>query len=360
MKAAVCYELGKPLVVEEINIDPPQEGEVKVKMAATAICHSDIHAIRGELASKPPFIAGHESAGYIDEVGKGVTSVKPGDHVVISLLSSCGKCYYCRKGLTHMCTTSWAFEKESRFSNKQGQRLAQSMKTGTFAEYVIVHESQVVKIPADMPMDSAALLGCGVITGFGAVVNRAKAEPMSSCVIIGTGGVGLNSIQGAAVSGAYPIIAVVVLDDKLEAAKKFGATHTVNSKKVDPVQAVKDLTGGIGADYVFVTVGSTPAIVQGFGMSGPRGMTVIVGLPKFTDKLDISPFAFIKDERTLTGSFMGTTELQTQIPKLVALYKAGILKLDELVTARYPLSQINEAIEAVEKGKALRNVIMFK
>ncbi len=152
-----------------------------------------------------------------------------------------------------------------------------------------------------------------------------------------------------------------VLANSVQMVSMLSATlRFINSKKVDPVQAVKDLTGGIGADYVFVTVGSTPAIVQGFGMSGPRGMTVIVGLPKFTDKLDISPFAFIKDERTLTGSFMGTTELQTQIPKLVALYKAGILKLDELVTARYPLSQINEAIEAVEKGKALRNVIMFK
>ena len=360
MKAAVCYELGKPLVVEEINIDPPREGEVKIKLAATAICHSDIHGMRGELPMKTPSVFGHESSGYVAEVGKGVTAVKPGDAVVISLLISCGKCYYCRRGLTHMCNAEWPIDKEPRLSNKKGQRIIQALKTSTFAEYTIVHESQVVKIPADIPMDSAALLGCGVITGFGAVVNRAKVPPMSSCVIIGAGGVGLNSIQGAAVSGANPIIAVDVLDEKLGAAEKFGATHKVNAGKVEPVKAVKELTGGIGADYVFVTVGNAKAIEQGFAMSGPRGMTVIIGLPKFSDVINFSPFTYIKDERMLTGSYMGTTQLHTGIPKLIALYKAGRLKLDELITARYPLEKINEAIQAVEKGQALRNVIMFK
>ncbi len=360
MKAAVCYELGKPLVVEDLTIDSPEEGEVKVKIAATAICHSDIHGIRGELGGKPPFVAGHESAGYVEEIGKGVTTVKTGDSVVVSLLISCGKCYYCRRGLTHMCSAKWPMDTEARLHNKKGQPIMSSLKTGTFAEYAIVHESQTVKVPADMPLDRAALLACGVITGFGAVVNRAKVAPMQSCVIVGTGGVGLNSIQGAAISGAYPVIAVDVLDEKLKAAKKFGATHTVNAKKVDPVKAVQELTGGVGADYVFITVGSAKAVEQGVAMSGPRGMTVIIGLPKFTDMTTFSPFVFIKDERVLTGSFMGTTQLHTDIPKLVALYKAGVLKLDELITARYPLEKINEAIEAVERGEALRNVIMFK
>jgi Zn-dependent alcohol dehydrogenase len=360
MKAAVCYEFGKPLVVEEVDIDPPKVGVVKVKITATAICHSDIHFIRGELGGKPPMIAGHESAGYIEEVGQGVTSVKPGDPVVVSLLVSCGKCLYCRTGRTHMCSAAWPLDKESRIHTKQGKSLPQAMRVGSFGEYIVVDESQVVKVPGDMPLDRAALLACGVITGFGAVVNRAKVAPLSSCVIIGVGGVGLNSIQGAAISGAYPVIAVDVLDEKLAAAKKFGATHTVNSKKVDAIKGVKALTGGNGADYVFVTVGNVKAIEQGFAMSGPRGMTLIIGLPKFTDTLSLNPFDFIKAERMLTGSFMGTTQLQTEIPKLVELYKAGILKLDELITARYPLDRINEAIEAVEKGKALRNVIMFK
>jgi S-(hydroxymethyl)glutathione dehydrogenase/alcohol dehydrogenase len=331
-----------------------------VKLAATAICHSDIHAIRGELHEKAPVVAGHESAGYIEEVGKDVTSVKRGDPVVVSLLVSCGKCLYCRTGRSHMCNATWPLDSEVRLHNKKGQGLPQGFRIGTFAEYVIVSESQVVKIPADMPLDSAALLACGVITGFGAVVNRAKVEPMSACVIIGAGGVGLNSIQGAALSGAYPVIAVDVLDEKLAAAKKFGATHGVNAKKVDPVEGVKKLTGGRGADYVFVTVGNAKAIEQGVAMSAPRGMTLIVGLPGFKDTISFSPFVFIKEERTLTGSFMGTTELHTEIPKLIELYKAGKLKLDELITGRYPIEKINEAIESVMKGQALRNVIIFK
>jgi Zn-dependent alcohol dehydrogenase len=258
-----------------------------------------------------------------------------------------------------MCNATWPMDTETRMHNKKGQDLVMMLKTASFAEYTIVDQSQLVKIPADMPMDSASLLACGVLTGFGAVVNRAKVEVMSSCVIIGIGGVGLNAVQGAAISGAYPIIAVDISDSKLKAAKEFGATHTVNSTKEDAVKAVQALTGG-GADYVFVTVGSVNAIVQGFSMSGPRGTTVIVGIPKFTDTLAMPPFGFIKDERTLTGSFMGTTQLHTEIPKLVELYKAGILKLDELITARYPLAKINEAIELVEKGKALRNVITFE
>ena len=360
MKAAVCYEFGKPLVIEEINIDPPKQGEVKVKLAATAICHSDIHVFKGDLPGKLPLVGGHESSGYVEEVGKGVTGFKKGDPVLLSLLISCGKCKYCVTGRSHMCNAVWPMDTETRMHNKKGQDLGMLFKTGSFAEYTIVDQSQLVKIPADMPMDCASLLSCGAITGFGAVVNRAKVEPMSSCVILGVGGVGLNAIQGAAISGANPVIAVDIADSKLKAAKDFGATHTVNSSQGDAVKAIKDLTGGYGADYVFVTVGGVASIAQGFAMSGPRGMTVIVGLPKFTETLNLVPFMFIKDERVLTGSYMGTTQLQTEIPKMIALYKAGKLKLDELITARYPLDKINEAIEAVMNGKALRNVITFE
>jgi S-(hydroxymethyl)glutathione dehydrogenase/alcohol dehydrogenase len=359
VKAAVCYELNKPLVVEEVDIDPPKPGEVKVKIAATAVCHSDIHMFKGELPFQPPLVGGHESAGYVDEVGRGVTDFKSGDRVVISLMANCGKCKYCLTGRSHMCNAVWPLEKEARLHDKKGVGLLQPFRIGSFAEYNIVHQSQLVKIPADMPLDSAALLACGVITGFGAVVNRAKVEPMQSCVIIGCGGVGLNAIQGARISGAYPIIAVDIEDSKLKAAKSFGATHTVNASKGDAVKDVQALTEG-GADFVFVTVGSVPAIGQGLFMSGPRGMTVIVGLPGMKDMLQMPPFIFIKDERVLTGSYMGTTQFQTEIPRLVALYKAGILKLDELITARFPLEDINKAIDLVVKGKALRNVIMFE
>lgn len=359
MKAAVCYEFGKPLVVEEVSLDPPQKGEVKVRLTATAVCHSDIHAIRGELFAAVPFVAGHESAGYIEEVGEGVTSVKPGDAVIVSLLASCGKCLYCRTARPHMCEARWPLERESRLHNKQGQALGHGFKTATFAEYAIVDQSQTVTIPEDMPMDRAALLACGVITGFGAVVNRARVRPLESVVVVGIGGVGLSAVQGAAICGAYPVIAVDVLDSKLEAARVFGATHTVNAAKGDAVAAVRQLTSGRGADYVFVAVGSGAVIEQGFDMAGPRGATVIVGLPEVNKKVGMPPFSFLRPEKVLMGSFMGTTNLSVDIPKLVTLYRAGKLKLDELITARYPLAQINEAIAAVMRGEALRNVIVF-
>jgi len=359
MRAAVCYEFGKPLVVEEVDMDPPQKGEVKVRLVATAICHSDIHSLRGDFRSNLPIVAGHESAGHVEEVGEGVTLVKPGDGVVVSLLASCGQCLYCRTGLPHLCEADWPLKKESRLRNKKGQRLTTMAKVGGFAESVIVHESQLVKIPQEMPMDRAALLACGVITGFGAVVNHAQVKPLSSVVVVGTGGVGLNVVQGAAFSGARPIIAVDMLDNKLKAARAFGATHTLNAGQDDAIKAVQQLTSGRGADYVFVTVGSTAAIRQGFSMSSRRGMTVIVGLPPAKESVSLSPFELVTGERTLTGCWMGTTRLSLDIPRLVDLYQAGRLKLDELITGRYPLDQINQAIEAVEKGEALRNVIIF-
>ncbi len=360
MKAAVCYEYGKPLVIEEVDIDSPRQGEVKVKLAATAVCHSDIHVFKGELPGPLPFIGGHESAGYIEETGDGVKGVRCGDPVVLSLLKSCGVCINCRTGISHLCDVIRQPAGDARVRNKKGQSITPAFSTGTFAEYAVVDQSQVVKVPADMPLDRAALLACGVITGFGAVVNRARPGVFDSCAIIGIGGVGLNSVQGAAISGAYPVIAVDIADQKLEAARVFGATHVVNSSKGEAVAAVKELTGGQGADYIFVTVGNVEAVMQGFEMSAPRGMTVMVGLPKSSDKLTFAPFPFIMGERTLTGSFMGTTQLQTEIPKLVELYQAGVLKLDELITGRYPLEKINEAIDDVLAGKALRNVIMFE
>lgn len=358
MKAAVCYEFGKPLVVEDIEIGHPNGRQVKVRLAATAICGSDIHFLREDApGKKTPAVAGHESSGYIEEIGPEVTSVKPGDPVVVSLISSCGYCLYCATGVPHLCETP--LPRGNHLHNHKGEVLDIFVRTGTFAEYAIVDQSQTVKIAGDIPMDRAALLGCGVITGFGAVVNRAQVKALSSVVVIGTGGVGLNAIQGAAFSGAYPVIAVDVLDNKLKAAMEFGATHTVNSAQGDPIEAVKKLTSGRGADYVFVTVGSVPAIRQGFSMSGKRGMTVIVGIPSRKDSLALSPMEFIGSERVLTGCSMGSTNMRVHIPQLIQLYRAGRLKLDELITGRYPLEKVNEAIESVEKGEALRNVIIF-
>ena len=358
MKAAVCRAFGKPLVVEEINIESPRKDEIKVRLAATAICHSDIHILTGEGGGKTPMVAGHESAGYIEEVGEGVSYVKIGDPVVLSLLSNCGTCRYCIGGLPHLCETQMPLRRETRLSDSKANPIVQAFSTGSFAEYSTVHQSQVVKIPQDMPMDRAALLGCGVITGFGAVVNTARVKPLDSVAVIGTGGVGLNAIQGAAFSGAYPIIAVDTMPGKLEAANKFGATHTVDAGKGDPVEAVKRLTQGRGVEYAFITVGSARAMEQGLTMTARRGTAVIVGLTR--ESVSVSPFSFVNGERRLIGSAMGSTNLRLDVPRLVDLYKAGKLKLDELVTAHYPLEEINLAIDKVLKGQALRNVIMFE
>jgi len=360
MKAAVCYEFGKPLIIEDIDMAPTGKGEVKVRLAATAICHSDIHDIKGELPGPVPFVGGHESAGYVDEIGSGVTSVKVGDPVVVSLLASCGECHYCVTGLPHLCLNKFTPPANVRLRNKQGQPLAQRGSMGGFAEYILVNESQVVKVPADMPLDRAALLACGVITGFGGVVNRAQVRPFQSVVVMGAGGVGINAVQGAAYVGAYPIIAMDVLDAKMKLAKDFGATHMVNAKSKDAAEDIRKLTGGIGAEFVFVTVGSMAAIKQGLSFTAPRGTTVLIGLPPATEQLCFSPLELIPVEKNLIGGFMGAANLKIDIPNLISMYQTGRLKLDELITGRYPLERINDAIALTEKGEGLRNVIMFE
>jgi S-(hydroxymethyl)glutathione dehydrogenase / alcohol dehydrogenase len=360
MKAAVCYEYGKPLRVEEVDIDPPQMGEVKVRMFATAICHSDVHLIRGELWEVDlPIVPGHEAAGVVEEVGEGVTLVKPGDAVVVSLLGSCGRCLSCVEGFSYLCEGTFALKSQSRLRNKRGEALYHGFKTAAFAEYAIVDQSQLAPVPEDILLDRAALLACGVITGLGAVVNTAQVRPGSNVVVIGTGGVGLNAVQGAVLVGAQQIIAIDILETKLLAARTFGATHTINAGQEDVRQLVRNLTGGRGADYVFVTVGSTAAVVQGLTLIRSGGTLVIVGLPQHgaTAPLPVSDLA--ANGKNILGSCMGSTRLSNDVPWLVNLYRQGRLKLDELITARYPLEQINEAIESMEKGEALRNVIIF-
>jgi S-(hydroxymethyl)glutathione dehydrogenase / alcohol dehydrogenase len=360
MKAAVCYEFGKPLVIEELTMRAPKKDEVRVKVAATAICHSDIHDVQGDFGGTPPFVGGHEVAGYVAEVGEDVTCVAPGDHVIVSLLEACGKCRWCVSGKPYFCETKITYDVVGTLTNAKGEDIIQKARVAGFAEEVLVHESQLVKIDADFPMELACLLACGVITGFGAVVNRMKVPPMSSVVVIGTGGVGLNAVQGAVVCGANPIVAVDILDSKLERAKYFGATHGVNSKSVDAVAAVQEITGGRGADYAFVTVGSSAALGQAYAMLGRGGAAVMVGLPPATDPPFLLPaFDAAINERTVTGGFMGSARLSVDVPGLIALYKAGRYKLDELVAGKYPFERINEGLQSSMAGEALRNVIIF-
>jgi Zn-dependent alcohol dehydrogenase len=276
----------------------------------------------------------------------------------MSLLRSCGRCFYCTSGAPYLCNGAFALDTESRLRNQRGEPVHQGIRTASFAEYAIVDQTQCVKIPAEIPLDSAALLACGVITGLGAVTNTAKIAPRSSVAVIGVGGVGLNSIQGAALSGARMVIAIDLLDNKLAAAREFGATHTVNAKQEDAVAVIQTLTAQQGVDYAFVTVGNTQAVNQAFALIRPGGMVIVVGLPE-ADATASLPIHNLISERHVVGSPMGSTRLSVDVPRLVELYQQGKLKLDQLITRRYPLAQINEAIESMERGEALRNVIVF-
>ena len=332
-----------------------------MRVAACAICHSDIHQIRGDWSAALPLVAGHEAAGVVEAVGPDVSNVKVGDHVVMSLLRSCGRCYYCAKGDTHLCEGKFALQSETRLHRSNGEPIHQSINTAAFAEQTVVDQSQLVPIPKDIPLDSASLLACGVITGLGAVVNTAKVGLGENVAVIGLGGVGLNAIQGAALSGAETIIALDLLDNKLAAARDFGATHTINvADGSDAVAAVQALTGGRGVDYAFVTVGSPQAVAQAVTLIRRGGSLVLVGIPddKATHPLLLAQTVW-REQRVLSSS-MGSTRLSVQVPQLVELYQQGRLKLDELVTRTYPLEEINEAIAAVERGEVLRTVIVFQ
>lgn len=359
MKAAVCREFGKPLVIEEVSLADVGPGEVKVKLAATAVCHSDISYADGAWGGDLPAVYGHECAGVVESVGLGVTTVKPGDSVVVTLIRSCGHCHGCVRGMPVTCSTQFPLDAKSPIIDKSGKPLVQSMRTGGFAEQVLVHESQCVTIPDNIPMTSASLLACGVITGFGAVTNTARVPAGSHVVVIGTGGVGLNSIQGARVSGARTVIAVDIADNKLDAAKEFGATHGINSSKENVLDRVMQLTDSRGADYVFVTVGAKGAFDSSYALLAKGGSTVLVGMPASGVMSEIDPGTMAAYSQNVLGSKMGSARIQVDIPNLVDLYRQKRVKLDELITKTYPLEQINEAISAVKRGEALRNVIVF-
>jgi len=359
MKAAVCYEFGKPLVVEDVEIDPPKAGEVMVRVRACSICHSDVHLIRGDWGNEPPLVAGHEAAGTVEQTGPGVARLQAGDRVVVTLIRSCGACYFCTIGRPFNCEGTFALQSESRLRNRNGVPLAHGLKTAAFAEYCIVDQSQVVKVPDDLSMECASLLACGVITGVGSVTNTARVEARCRVAVIGAGGVGVNAIQGAVLSGASMIIAVDVLDEKLESSRRFGATHTIDARAGDVVEKVRALTGGRGVDYAFATVGSPAAIGQAIDMVHTGGTTVVVGMPSEEEAVFSVDAHHLTCGRQIMGSNMGSTRLLVDVPRLVDLYREGRLKLDELITGRYPLAQINVAIDAMARGEALRNVITF-
>ncbi len=359
IRAAVCRAFGQPLVIEHLVVDSPQRGEVRVDIKTVAVCGSDVHAAAGAWEDKLPAVFGHEAAGVVAEVGEGVTSVEPGDHAVVSLLRACRRCFYCSRGSTHLCEFSWPLASQQRLHTADGEPVYQGIHVGAFAEAVVVHAEQCVPIPTSIPFDSGALLACGVVTGWGAVTNTAQIERESTVLVIGAGGVGLNSIQAAAAAGARVVLALDTAPEKLDAARRFGATHALAADASDVPGRVAELTDGRGADHAFITVGSPPAVERALELVRPAGTVVVVGIGPNDSyaRLDLAGFA--SGERRILGSRMGSSDLSRDVPSLADRYERGELMLDELITGRYPLEKINEAIADLRDGSTLRNVVVF-
>lgn len=357
MIGAVCREFGKPLSIETVELQPPHAGEVRVAIKACGICHSDIHSIDGAWGGDLPAIFGHEAAGIVEEVGNGVEGLQPGQHVVVTLIRACHRCRLCLTGQPALCEGGSRLDMETPLRAIDGTPIRQGVKTAAFAEAVIVDASQAIPIPDDVPLASACLLACAVITGFGAVVNTAQLEAGNSIVVIGAGGVGMNAIQAAALAGAAQVIAVDVAAAKLQLASRFGATDTIDAAALGPVDAVRGITGGAGVDVAVVTVGSGNAVEEAIKMVRRGGTLVLVGMPAtgVMSRIDSGDVAY--NGQRIFGSKMGSSVPQTDIPRLIRLYRAGQLKLEELVSNRYPLAQINEAIACTKRGDAIRNVV---
>jgi len=347
------------MTVETVKLAEPNADEVLIKTAACAICHSDIFYVDGAWGGDLPAVYGHEAAGVVEAVGPGVTRLKPGDHVVATLIRNCGFCPACAEGAPVFCEEVFPLDRATPLHDDDGKPLVHGLRTGAFAEHMVVDQSQAVAIPKDVPLDSAALIACGVLTGMGAVVNTAGVKAGSSVVVIGCGGVGLNSIQGARLAGGSPIIAVDIEAGKLKAAREFGATHTINAKGEDVVERVKQLTHGRKADWVFVTVGVKGAAEQGASLMKRNGATVLVGMPPSGVLATIDPGYLAADGQRILGSKMGSARPIIDVPMIVKLYREGRFKLDELISGRYRLESINEAIALSRSGAALRNVIVF-
>jgi NDMA-dependent alcohol dehydrogenase len=358
-RAAVLNANNEPLAVETLQVREPREGDVLVKLGASGVCHSDLHAITGDLPMPIPCVLGHEGAGVVEAVGPGVQRVRTGDHVVLNWVPFCGACWYCQSGRNYLCEMGYVKAMGAAVFDRGGTTVGQFAGVGSMSEYTIVPEASCIPIDADLPMDRACLIGCGVMTGVGAVINTVKVQPSESVAVFGAGGVGLNVIQGAAISGAHPIIAVDLNEKKLALAKQFGATHTVAAGSTDPVDAVKELTGGRGVDYAFEVIGVPDVITQAFMAVRRGGKAVIVGVPPMAAMAAVPGFLLPLAEKSLVGSLYGSANMQRDVPRLIDLYRAGRLKLDELITRRYKITQVNEAFEAMKKGEVARGVIVF-
>ena len=357
MRAAVLYERGAPLVIEEVELAAAGPGEVTVRLAASGVCHSDLHHWRREMGSPLPIVLGHEGAGVVEAVGPGVTHVQPGDHVVIAFGARCGRCYYCLRGMVHLCTPD-SGPAAPRLRRGE-QRIHQFTGVGSFAERTTVPATNVVPIPAEVPLASAALIACGVATGVGAVLRTARVPAGADVLVIGTGGVGLNVVQGARLAGAARIIAADRLDAKLALARQFGATDTINAAREDVLARVRALTGGRGVDYAFEVIGLPETVLLAYEAARKGGIAVVVGVgaPEATVALPV--LALTRTARTVIGCAYGSIQPQADFPLLVTLYQLGKLRLDELISRRFALDEINDAFHALEAGEVARGVVIY-
>lgn len=363
MKAAICYEPNKPLEVVDIDQEGPRVGEARVRVMATGVCHSDWHIANGDWASPLPMVLGHEAAGLVEEVGPSVSNVRPGDHIIFSFRPHCGRCLYCSTGRTILCdghTAERGVMLDGTFRlRRRGQGIYQMARIGTFSEHVVCPAEMLIPIRKEMPWAQAALVGCCVPTGVGAVTRCAQVETGASVVVIGCGGVGLNVIQGARIAGATAIVACDLLDSKLVYAKEFGATHTVNASQADVVGVARELTAGRGVDYAFDAIGSEKTTLQIVDAVRPGGTAVIVGMAPHATRAPITPFAMAAQEKVLKGTMYGSIRPNVDFPWLVELYLQGRLKIDELVSRRWKLEEINEGFQAMRGGQVARGVVTF-
>jgi len=361
MKAAVMRANDAPLVIEDVRIDDPGAGEVLVRTVASGICHSDLHVIKGSLPVPPPCILGHEPAGIVEAVGAGVADFRPGDRVIGCLTAWCGVCRFCTEGRPYLCLKQFEGrppDAPPRLAAANGDPLFQFANLSSFAETMLCPERSLVKIRDDMPLDRACLIGCGITTGLGAALNTVRIPAGANVVIIGCGGVGLAALQGARIVGAGKIIAVDAQAWKFDLARKLGATHCVAAGDGDPVAAVHDLTGG-GADFVFECIGLVPTVQQAVAMTGRGGTTVLVGVVPLTETVPIAAADLTLQEKKITGSFMGSNRFRFDMPKYVDFYLDGRLHLDEMISSRISLPEINDAFDRMRKGEAARQVIVF-
>jgi S-(hydroxymethyl)glutathione dehydrogenase/alcohol dehydrogenase len=367
MRAAVLYEAKQPMVVEDLTFDDAlRPGEVAVRIAATGICHSDYHVIDGSWHGRgfpKPVVLGHEASAIVEDIGPGVTRVKPGDHVILSFVPTCGRCRACVRGEAHLCHgmphdpgTLWD---GSRRLRKGDLTINQFGNMSSFGERSTVHESQAVPIRPDMPLDRAALIGCAVMTGVGAVLNTAKIEPGSTMAVFAAGGVGLNVVLGGTLANASKIIAVDLLDNKLEYARTVGATHTINSTRDDPVAAIRELTDGLGVDYAFDAIGLPRVSRQAYDVTRNGGTTVVVGMAPTGAEIPI-PATIAGASKTVKGCFYGSTRPSLDFPRLVDFYMQGQLKLDQIISKRYRLDEINETFDALARGDNARGVVVLE